>query len=149
MAGVAVKGVDKLLAKLSDMEKRDVAGTAVKRACLIVEHEAKKNCPHGDGFLKSSITHSTTLNGDIAVGTVATNEEYAAYVEFGTGLYAEKGDGRKDVPWVYRDAAGNFYTTAGQHPQPFLRPALENSKEKIKSVFRRAIRDKVKEVCND
>lgn len=149
MASVHVRGVTQVLAKLDKLDRRDVAETAVKRSCVIVEHAAKENCPHDNGFLKSNITHSVNSEGDNIVGIVSANEDYAVYVEFGTGIYAEKGNGRKDVPWVYCDAKGNFHSTVGQHPQPFLRPALENNKGKIESVLRKAVNDKIREVCND
>lgn len=51
---------------------------------------------------------------------IGTNVKYAAYVEFGTGIYYP--GGRTD-PWVYQDAKGQWHMTHGQPARPFLRPA--------------------------
>ena len=44
----------------------DALKTAMEKACLIVEADAKKNCPVDDGQLRQSITHDvSTDNGTI------------------------------------------------------------------------------------
>jgi hypothetical protein len=49
-------------------------------------------------------------------GIVYTPLEYAPYVEYGTGLFAENG-GRTDVPWCYMDEkTGEFIWTNGMKP---------------------------------
>jgi len=63
-------------------------------------------------------------------------------VEFGTGLFAEEGNGRKDR-WCYQDDAGNWHSTIGQHPQPYMRPALNNNIEKIVQQFVNDFREDV------
>jgi len=52
-----------------------------------VEAEAKKNAPKGTGELRRSIT--SRVEDD--KGIVYTPLEYAPYVEYGTGLFAENG----------------------------------------------------------
>ena len=74
------------------------------------------------------------------VGTVFTPLEYAPYVEYGTGLFAEKG-GRKDVPWHYQDDKGEWHSTSGQKPQPFMRPALNENREEIMRIIKEALHD--------
>lgn len=59
-------------------------------------------------------------------------------VEYGTGLFAESG-GRKDVPWWYKDDAGEWHKTSGQHPQPYMRPALNESREEIIRILKEAV----------
>lgn len=114
------------LADVKDIEK------ALKKSCLLVERSAKQKAPKGrTGELANSITHE--VKG--LTGEVFTPKEYAPYVEFGTGLFAEKG-GRADVPWVYCDDKGDFYTTYGQHPQPFMRPALNQNKDEIVRIIK-------------
>ena len=68
------------------------------------------------GTLKASLSYAV----DLASRTVAigTNLFYALYVELGTGIFAEKGDGRK-TPWVWWDQNGKFYFTRGMKPKPF------------------------------
>lgn len=95
-------------------------------------------CPVRDGQLRQSITHEVFPQ----YGVVGTNVEYAPYVEIGTGLFSSLGTGRQ-TPWTYQDAEGNWYTTVGQHPQPFLRPALTNNKKEIQEEIKKAVREEI------
>lgn len=129
--------IDGLGAVISGIEK--TANTAkiqsgLKKACLVVEEAARKKAPKDSGALRRSITsevHGTT-------GTVFTPLEYAPYMEFGTGKFAESG-GRSDVPWRYQDDEGNWHTTSGNKPQPFMRPALQESRGKVLDAMREAM----------
>lgn len=127
----------KLDSKLRNISNIDPS-MLLERACLVVENEAKINCPVDTGQLRSSITHEVHDQ----VGEVGTNVEYAPYVEYGTGLFAADGNGRQ-TPWVYPDAEGQFHYTVGQHPQPFLEPALLNNIETIYEVIGEAIREEL------
>lgn len=106
----------------------------LKRACLVVERAAKQKAPKDNGDLQRSIT-SKVENYE---GIVYTPLEYAPYVEYGTGLFAEDG-GRTDVPWNYQDEEGEWYSTSGQKPQPFMRPALDENREEIMRVLREGL----------
>ena len=92
--------------------------------CLRIENEAKRRVPVDTGLLRNSITHEVYERGDEIVGVIGTNFDYAPYVEYGTGLFAEAGNGRQ-TPWSYQDADGKWHTTVGQHPQPYLRLAYD------------------------
>lgn len=107
---------------------------ALGKACALVERSAKQKAPKGNGELRRSIT--SKVEGD--VGIVYTPLEYAPYVEFGTGIFAESG-GRTDVPWNYKDDEGNWHTTSGMHPQPYMRPALNENREEIKRILKESI----------
>lgn len=109
------------------------------KACLVVESQAKQNCPVDIGILRASITSETEVTAREIVGRVGTNEEYGPYVHNGTGIYAEDGNGRK-TPWGYTVRAGKhkgFHWTQGQRPQPFL----ENAKLEKKSAVERILGD--------
>ena len=109
------------------------------KACLVVESQAKQNCPVDIGILRASITSETEVTASEIVGRVGTNEEYGPYVHNGTGIYAKDGNGRK-TPWGYTVRAGNhkgFHWTQGQRPQPFL----ENAKLEKKSAVERILGD--------
>ena len=121
--------LDKLNYKLETLAKLDVS-KALNKACLVVENEAKRLCPVDTGDLRNSITHEV----DDGVGIVGTNKEYAPYVEYGTGIFAVEGNGR-DTPWSYQDDEGNWHTTVGQKPQPFLEPAARIKKKLVIKVF--------------
>lgn len=109
------------------------------KACLVVESQAKQNCPVDIGILRASITSETEVTASEIVGRVGTNEEYGPYVHNGTGIYAKDGNGRK-TPWGYTVRAGKhkgFCWTKGQRPQPFL----ENAKLEKKSAVERILGD--------
>ena len=121
--------LDKLRLKLDSFTQSDIE-KALNKSCLAVENEAKKQCPVDTGDLRNSITHEVEDN----VGYVGTNKEYAPYVEYGTGIFASEGNGR-DTPWSYQDDEGNWHTTIGQKPQPFLEPAAQTKKTLVIKVF--------------
>jgi HK97 gp10 family phage protein len=111
---------------------------AMGRACALVERSAKEKAPKDTGALRRSITSEVKREGTEIVGTVFTPLEYAPYVEYGTGLFAESG-GRTDVPWVYQDDKGDWHSTSGQHPQPFMRPALNENREEVMRIIKEAL----------
>lgn len=56
---------------------------------------------------------------------VVAGAPYSQFNEYGTGIYREGGGGRT-TPWVYFDPYyGQFFTTQGMEPQPFMRPGYE------------------------
>ena len=82
---------------------------------------------------------SITSKVDGLTGIVFTPLEYAPYVEYGTGLFAENGAGRKDVPWNYQDDKGEWHSTRGQKPQPFMRPALNENRTEIIRIIKEGL----------
>lgn len=112
---IRIEGIDRVIANIQKRYGNAEAKVArgVAKGCKIVEGEAKALCPvsteatrpggpHGE--LRQSITSEASGN----VGTVGTNKEYAAYVEFGTCKMAA---------------------------QPYLVPALKNKQgEVIKAI---------------
>lgn len=132
-----IENLDRLLSKLNKLANLNVSEPLTK-ACLLVENAAKLNAPVDKGQLRQSITHE--IDGNI--GVVGTNVEYAPYVEFGTGIYAAAGNGRQDR-WSYQDAEGNWHSTIGQQPQPFLEPALESNRKEIDKIFKDFLKEGV------
>lgn len=132
---------DELLRKLDDLVDIQKIERAVSRAALLVEAEAKKKAPRDNGDLARSITSKVETSGNEVTGTVFTPLFYAPYVEYGTGLFAEDGDGRKDVPWHYKDDKGDWHSTSGQKPQPFLRPALDENREQVLRIIMEGLID--------
>lgn len=131
---IEVKGVDSVTERLEGIVSEEKLKRALGLACAMVERSAKQKAPKGTGELRNSIT--SVVEGD--TGIVFTPLEYAPYVEFGTGLFAENG-GRTDVPWCYQDDKGEWHSTSGQHPQPFMRPALDENREEIKRILKEVI----------
>lgn len=128
---VEVQGLDKILAKIDDIASGQDIIQRLGQACALVERAAKEKAPKDNGELRRSIT--SKVEG--TVGIVFTPLEYAPYVEYGTGLFAEV-QGRKDVPWCYQDDEGEWHSTSGQKPQPFLRPALNDNRTEILKILK-------------
>jgi HK97 gp10 family phage protein len=127
---VQIEGLDGILDTLDGVVDNSAMQQAMGRACAVVEAAAKTKAPKDTGQLRNSIKSKVEADGGEIVGVIYTPLEYAPYVEYGTGLFAENG-GRTDVPWKYQDDKGNWHTTSGQKPQPFLRPALDENQDKI------------------
>lgn len=104
----------------------------LEKCGLVAEGYAKRLCPVDTGNLRNSITHEVVEDENAVY--IGTNNEYAAYVELGTGIYAEGGGGRP-TPWVYQDAKGNWHYTHGQKPQPFLKPAVTDHTDKYREII--------------
>lgn len=127
---IEIEGLDHLIYRLDTMTDTQNLEKSMERACLLVERSAKQRAEKDTGDLRRSITSKVEVNDDEVIGVIYTPLEYAPYVEYGTGLFAEKG-GRQDVPWSYQDDKDHWHTTSGQKPQPYLRPALNQNKKKI------------------
>lgn len=113
----------------------EAAVRGVTAACLIVESQAKLLAPVDSGFMRDiTIDYKVDAKGTAVEGQVGSSAEYAPFVEYGTGEFAENGEGRKGG-WYYVDDEGNGHFTMGSKPQPFLRPAFRANKENIKRVI--------------
>lgn len=109
----------------------------MEKACLVVEIDAKINCPVDQGTLRASMQHDVNLSATAIVGTISNSEEIAPYVHQGTGIYAVNGDGRK-TPWKYEVKSGKYkgwHTTRGQKPCPFLEYAKLFQMGKISKIL--------------
>lgn len=129
-----IEGLEQFAQRIGQMVDVAALERAMGKACALLEREAVKKAPKGAGDLRRSIQSRVENDGQQVVGIVFSPLEYAPYVEYGTGLFAE-GQGRTDVPWVYCDDEGNFHSTSGQHPHPFMRPALNENREKILEII--------------
>lgn len=128
----AVDGDKELINKLKSIEKLNIK-KALDRGAIIIENQAKQNCPVDTGELRRSITHESTDEFTV----IGSNVFYAPYICIGTGLWSSTGDGRKDIPWHYQDDKGEWHTTVGSHPHPFLAPALHQKKrEAIVQIYK-------------
>lgn len=140
MISIKLNGVEQVLDAIEELSKTGDVEKALGKACALVERSAKEKAPKDTGELRRSITSKVEEHNGVYQGIVFTSLEYAPYVEFGTGLFAESG-GRTDVPWHYKDDKGEWHTTSGQHPQPFMRPALDENREKIIEIIKEGFRN--------
>ena len=135
---IEIEGLEGLEDIIRDIVDTDKMVAAMGKACALVEKEAKSNAPKDTGALRRSISSKVEVEGKEVIGTVFTPLEYAPYIEYGTGLFAESG-GRKDVPWNYQDDEGNWHSTSGMKPQPYMRPALNENKEEILRIIKEGL----------
>jgi HK97 gp10 family phage protein len=127
---VQVQGLDNILEAIDNIASGETIKQRLGIACALVERAAKEKAPKDNGELRRSIT--SKVEG--TTGIVFTPLEYAPYVEYGTGLFAEVA-GRKDTPWSYQDDEGEWHSTSGQKPQPFMRPALNDNRTEILKIL--------------
>lgn len=135
---INIEGSEKLLSKLDKVAQAENLVNAMGKACALVEGEAKRKAPKDTGELRRSIESKVENNGEGVQGVIFSPLEYAPYIEYGTGLFAEKG-GRADVPWFYVDDEGKGHLTKGIHPHPYMRPALNEQKNKIKDILKEGL----------
>lgn len=118
---------DDLKTAINDTAKTTLENTA-KKIC----RDMKETVAVDTGKLKRSIKQKTERTNESTVTAYiyanAKNKQngaqYAEFVEYGTGKYNVKGTGRQ-TPWRYKDSKGNWHTTEGQMPQPFIEPAVD------------------------
>lgn len=164
---IKFEGLDKVLDSIEDLGNRQELKQAVTICCEQVKNTAKELAPKDTGALRRSIHRKTIDKGNVIEGIVYTPLEYAPYVEYGTGLFAEGGGGAggywvyvrnsdstsskpskrytleeaKQVVAIMRSKGLDAVYTNGQHPQPFMRPALEQNKDFIMRTLKEALHD--------
>lgn len=113
--------------------KRIVAETAE-----IMASEAKANAPVDTGALRDSIQVDYSSDGLTASVTVGAS--YGAYVNYGTGVFAEGpgGSSAKKIPWVYFDAKlGRWVMTHGVRATHFFDQAYAKGVKHFNSELRK------------
>lgn len=93
-----------------------------------LEAQTKRNTKVDTGKTKGSwehVVHEHKLEAE-----VGSRYKNALWEEFGTGIYAINGDGRK-TPWVYKSPDGKFHTTVGKKPRRALFNAYTDLKNKL------------------
>ena len=125
----------------SEAVKRELERAAIRgliKASLLVEGQAVLLAPVDKGGLRDSIGYK--VDESELVAYIGTNCEYAIYVEFGTGEFAENGNGRKGG-WVYKTPDGEVHFTYGMPPQPYLRPAFRKNQKAIRDILADCLRE--------
>ena len=108
---------------------------ALEECGLVAEGYAKKLAPVDTGNLRNSISHK--VDPEEPAVYIGSNTEYAAYQEFGTGIYTEGG---RDTPWVYQDEKGNWHWTRGNKAQPFLKPAVADHARQYRQIIEQELK---------
>lgn len=86
------------------------------------------------GAMRNSISH--IVQDEVCY--VGTNQEYAPYHEYGTGIYAD-GGGRQS-PWAYQDNKGDWHMTRGMKPIHFLKNAIADHLAEYKAIINKFLK---------
>lgn len=116
-----------LVAELEDYreEMEDWVKEGIAKTTMKIYNTAVVLAPVDTSYLRESIDYKFTDGGFSSV--ISVGADYAIYVEYGTGIYAEGpgGSRAKKIPWFYEDGDGEWHKTYGQHAQPFWNPAID------------------------
>lgn len=135
---IEISGLDQIFAKIDGLT--DGLEDKMKDVTNFVERVAREKAPKDTGRLKGSIENEVKQDGTTITGIVFTPVEYAPMQEFGTGLFAVNGDGRK-TGWAYENPkTGETVWTRGNRPHPFMGPALRENRELILATLKEGLR---------
>lgn len=151
-----VVGLESLLNKLNKLggNVEETLYNSISKQTKFIQGEAKELCPVDTGDLRNSIKANTIKNKGEIVGTVSTNSDHAAFVEFGTGKVGERTNTNTKVNVSYKqdkwlanipDVGPRWIE--GQPAQPYLYPALKNNEDKILENIKDDIKKAIKEVA--
>jgi len=124
---VDTKKMEKLLGEemteqgLKEIEYPTAMEIVNRQRMLVPADTAATKLSIGQHIVESS---KTKIVDDIGPET-----EYSLYLEYGTGIYAENGKGRKGG-WFYKDNKG-WHFTMGMKARPYIRPSVEKNAKKL------------------
>lgn len=161
MSNGSIQNIDKLMKKLQklNIDSRQELKQSMERNIKMVQGEAKLLCPVAEekgGGLRDSIATDVKDDGNKIIGKVSTNNEYAPYVEFGTGRKGETTSVADKYPgplsykqdkWKVNIPDVGVRWIEGQAAQPYLYPALKNNEELVKKNIASDLEKKIREVA--
>ena len=112
----------------------DGINRALERCGMKAEDYASDLAPWDTGALSNSISHKVDESQKIAY--VGTDQEYAGYVEFGTGGFSSIGGGTPKKHWVYKGDDGEWHIGKPMKPRPFIKPAVANHVGTYRNIFK-------------
>ena len=134
---IKVKWTDNTSKVLADLQRQGMQ--FVSEGGQAIRSEMASRAPVRLGNLRASIQVETFVEDGIPTSETGPTAEYAPYVEYGTGIYAADGSGRK-TPWRYKDEEGKWHVTSGQEAQPFAEPGFQAAKPQIDRLAERLLR---------
>lgn len=115
---------------IRELESKKAA--ALEAVGISAEAFAKLLTPVDTGRARNSVSHAVK-GDDVYIGS---NLDYFAWLEKGTGIYADDGKGRKS-PWAYQDRKGNWHNTRGIKPRHMLKKAASEHTQEYKDIIKR------------
>ncbi|MBU5677908.1 HK97 gp10 family phage protein [Alkaliphilus sp. MSJ-5] len=141
---MSIEGFDSLMRKLDSLGGSTTKAVAkgVGLAAKKVQGDAKDLAPVDTGQLRNSISTNIEEKDNVIVGKVFTNNDHAAYVEFGTGQRGKASDieSKKEMNISYKE------DWTGMAAQPFMYPAMKQNEGYIKDTIKGAIQMEIKKV---
>ena len=151
---VTVEGIPELVKKLEELGRTvvEIRKETVQNMNAVAR-VMKQKAPEDTGKLKPNIQvkdDSTDTELNVKVGIFAeASINHAIFQEYGTGIYAENGQGRK-TPWLWQVKSqkwadifgielGDSVVWHGNQPHPFIRPAWDENKDKVEENLRQAL----------
>ena len=112
--------IREFMSKIDNITDNVIAevGKAIVKSGMLIERDAKINCPVDTGYLRNSISAKYEgIGTDKPTCEILIGAEYATFIEYGTSKMAA---------------------------QPFLRPAVEKNRDKINEMIKDAMKKKLK-----
>lgn len=124
-------GIQELIDDLSFLTNNlpKVSELFIKYSLDYIESLAKENIDATTGGsswyrVTGNLKHSFMKSYSSFYGELINYALYACYVEYGTGIYADNGQGRKGG-WLFKDKDGIVRFTKGTKPHWFMQNAYE------------------------
>ena len=117
--------------------------STMNKATQLVHGQAKELAPVDTGQLAGSIHMQVKDTGKELQGRVYTNNEYAMYVEFGTGA-----TGNGSYPYEIDGLSLEYRQDwVGMKAQPYMYPALKTHEKTIRRLLREGVHTTLKQNC--
>lgn len=88
---------------------------------------------------RDTYQHTTAIQRNRIIGTIGSPSMNAVWEEFGTGEFAERGDGRKGG-WVYYDKIRQqFFFTYGKTPNKPMRRAYSEKIDEMRMIIEKSV----------
>jgi len=116
------------LGRLIESIVRPAVTVAVQSGCEMIQTTAKGFCPVDTGALRDSIGITVEQLDNSVRGVISPTMFYAPFVEFGTGAAGAGSEGAGEGPYTL--------SHPGMPAQPYMRPALDESRDPILEQFR-------------
>jgi len=119
--------------QVKDEMHRVILG-AIELGSLVIVGQTKTLVRRDTGALSDSYSHQVEEKPEEITSKIGSPLDYAIYNEYGTGEFAENGDGRKGG-WYYIGTDGKKHFTKGMKPNPALRTSFRKNKKRVQDVF--------------
>lgn len=119
-------------------------GKGMDKVVGMLQRSAKNHCPAPTGQLRGSIETFRRDSSDEVFGKVYTNNDHAAFVEYGTG---QRGIYSPSPPKSPEDISHRV-DWAGMEAKPYMYPALTENMDNIRDTLANALKTAIKEAMS-